>query len=298
MYCNNAMTDWDDLRHFLAASRTGSLNGAAQRLGVDPATVGRRVARLETSLKTTLFSRASTGLKLTSAGAQLAEIAQSAESAMARASLIGDANVAGGSVRVSASEGFGAAILAPALPALRAQRPGLRVELAAQSPFLSPSKREADIAVTLSPPNATRLRVEKLCDYQLGLFASAAYLAKAGAPRRIEDLVNHEMVGYVDDLLYAPELRYLDEVHAGLRASLTSSSIRAQEEIVRAGGGIGVLPCFLAGGLKRVLKSRVMLERRFWLSTHRDVADIARVRGVCDWLRGLVNAAAPRLAPD
>jgi DNA-binding transcriptional LysR family regulator len=290
--------DWDDLRHFLAAYRAGSLNAAAQRLGVDPATVGRRIARLETSLKATLFSRAATGLKLTAAGAQLADIAAQAESTMEAAALIGDADVAGGSVRISTSEGFGSAILAPALPALHARRPGLRIELAAQSEFLSPVKREADIAVTLSAPHAARLVVETLCDYQLGLYAAPAYLDRAGTPKRLEDLTGHTIVGYVDDLLYAPELRYLDEVHPHLRAALASSSIRAQEEIVRAGGGVAVLPCFMAAGLTRILKPKVKLERRFWLSTHRDVAETARVRQVCDWLRALVKAEARRLAPD
>ena len=65
------MYDWDDLRIFIAAARAGSLGGAAQRLGVDAATVGRRVARLESALKSTLVVRSTTGLQLTAAGAQL-----------------------------------------------------------------------------------------------------------------------------------------------------------------------------------------------------------------------------------
>ena len=55
------MFDWDDLRVFLAAARSGSLTAAAQQLGIDPATVGRRNARLESALKSTLFIRSATG---------------------------------------------------------------------------------------------------------------------------------------------------------------------------------------------------------------------------------------------
>lgn len=290
-----AMYDWDDLRIFLAAARAESLSGAAQRLVIDAATVGRRLSRLEASLKATLFTRSPGGLGLTAAGQHLLEAAIQAEAAMEAAGRATEGDVVGGIVRLSVAEGFGAAIVAPGLPAFRAAHPGLRIELAAQSGFLSTSKREADIAVTLSAPSSKRILVEPLTEYALGLFAAPDYLARAGAPRTIAALRNHEMVGYIDDLLYAPELRYLDEVLPQLMPTLTSSSIRAQREIVAAGGGIAVLPFFLASGLKRVLPDKVKLTRRFWLSTHRDVADTARVRAVRDWLKQEVQRNARRL---
>lgn len=292
------MHDWDDLRVFLSAERTGSLNAAAQKLGIDAATVGRRLARLETALKATLFARSATGLKLTAAGAQLLEIARDAEAAMELAGRIGETDVGGGAVRIGAPEGFGTAFLAPALPALRTKRPNLRIELAAQTSVLSATKREIDLGVTLSPPHAARLIVEPLTDYQLGLFASPAYLKKAGQPQEIADLLSHTMVGYIEDLVPSPELRYLDEIHPSLSLALASSSIRAQEEIVRNSGGIAVLPCFIAHGLVRILPAQVRLTRRFWLSVHRDVADTARVRIVKNWLRGLVKARRRDLLPS
>ena len=39
--------DWDDMRVFLAVARSESLSGAGKALRLDPATVGRRIARLE-----------------------------------------------------------------------------------------------------------------------------------------------------------------------------------------------------------------------------------------------------------
>jgi len=281
------MFDWDDLRVFLAAARSGSLTSAAQQLGIDAATVGRRTARLESALKSTLFIRSATGLQLTAAGARLLELGLNAEDAMASAAKAGEADVVGGTVRLSVAEGFGTAILAPALPSLQAQRRGLRIELAATAGFLSPTKREVDLAVTLSAPSSSRVVVEPLTDYRLGLYASREYLAELGQPRSLPELERHRLVGYVEDLIYAPELRYLDEVRPGLRPSLSSSSINAQQKIIAAGGGIGILPCFLAGDLVRVLPE-VVLTRRFWISTHREVASTARVRAVRDWLKKLV----------
>ena len=49
--------DWDDLRVFLAVARTESLSAAGKRLKIDPATVGRRVTRLEESTKARLLSK-------------------------------------------------------------------------------------------------------------------------------------------------------------------------------------------------------------------------------------------------
>ncbi|MFS0709033.1 LysR family transcriptional regulator [Brevundimonas phoenicis] len=291
------MFDWDDLRVFLAAARAGSLATAAQRLGVDAATVGRRVARLETALKSTLLVRSAAGLHLTATGAQLLERALDAESAMEAAGRVTQPDLIAGAVRISASEGFGGAVLAPALPGLLAAHPGLNVELAASSGFLSPSRREVDMAITLSPAAGPRLIVEPLTTYQLALYAAPEYLERHGAPDTIDDLNRVDMVGYVDDLIYASELHYLDEIRPHLRPRLASSSIRAQRDMVAASGGIGVLPCFLAEGLTRVLANEVLIERRFWLSTHREVHGTARLKTVRRWIKALCQDQARRLAP-
>lgn len=290
------MFDWDDLRYFLAAVRAGSFSAAAQRTGVDTATVSRRIARLETALKATLFVRSATGLQVTSAGSRLLEAGLKAETAMHAAARSGDPEAAGGTVRISVAEGFGAQVLAPALPAFRKARPTLRIELAANAGFLSPTRREVDLAVTLSCPTDGRLLVEPLTDYQLAVYSSPEYLADTGPLDSTEDLQGRQIVGYVDDLLYSPELRYLDEVAPGLEVALASSSIRAQREIIQAGGGVGVLPCFLAEGLVRVAPD-VLLRRRFWVSTLREVAASARVRAVRSWLQALASAHSRDLLP-
>jgi DNA-binding transcriptional LysR family regulator len=290
------MFDWDDVRVFIAAARAGSLSGAAARLSIDAATVGRRMARLEAALKSTLVVRSASGLQLTAAGAQLLQVGLQAESAMDAAIRIPQMDTVSGTVRISASEGFGGVVLAPALADLHAARPGLRIELAASSGFLSPSRREVDMAITLSAPDSARLIVEPLTPYQLALYAAPAYLAARTGPENVEALSGHDIVGYVDDLIYAPELRYLDEIRPDLTPHLASSSIRAQRDIIAGGGGIGVLPCFLAEGLERVLPE-VLLERRFWLSTHRELHDTARLRAVRAWVKSLSARNRDRLSP-
>lgn len=153
------------------------------------------------------------------------------------------------------------------------------------------------MAITLSPADSPRLIVEPLTTYQLALYAAPEYLERHGAPDTIDDLSRVDMVGYVDDLIYAPELHYLDEIRPLLRPRLASSSIRAQRDMVAAGGGIGVLPCFLAEGLTRVLADSVLIERRFWLSTHREVHGTARLKTVRRWIKALCQDQVRRLAP-
>lgn len=290
------MFDWDDARVFAEAARSGTLGRASDRLGMDAATVGRRVARLETALKATLVVRDRSGLRLTAAGSQFLKSIETAERALTEGEQAVRPDTVSGTVRISASEGFGTAMLAPALPRLLSEGRGIRIELAANSGFLSPSSREVDLAITLSQPDAARLVTTPLTDYQLALYAHPAYLAAHGTPETITDLNHHVMTGYVEDLIYAPELNYLDEVSAGLHARLASSSIRAQQEIIGSGGAIGVLPCFMANGLTRILP-QILLQRRFWLSIHHDLADTARIRTVTRWIKALCEDQEEQLNP-
>jgi len=294
------MLDWDDLRVFLASARTGSFKEGARQLALDPTTVARRVQRLEDSFRTTLFVRTRRGLKLTAAGSDLLEASQGVEAAVGRLTAAESFAGSMGVVRLSASEGFGAHVLAPAVPALLAARPGLSLELVANAGFLSASSREVDIAVTLGPPASSRLAVERLTDYALGLYGASAYLAEHGRPRTLEDLTGHAFVGYIDDLIYASELRYLRDVHPGLRARATSSSIRAQLELARAGAGLCVLPHFMARrvqGLEPVLPALVELTRTFYVSVHHELQESLRIRVVRDWLLATVKAQASLLRP-
>lgn len=293
------MYNWDDLRIFLSVARHKSLQGAADQLGLDATTVGRRVARLEQALNCTLIARGRQAQLLTANGKRLFEAASRVEMATEDVrTAVGETG--SGVVRISTSEGFGTAILAPAVPQLLAKRPKLQLEIVAMPGFLSPAMREVDIAVTLGRPDDARLEIERLTEYTLGLYASQAYLDRQGRPANAEDLRRHIVVGYIDDLLYANELRYLDDVLPGLKPSISSSSIRAQQEMIARDCGIGVLPCFMAEtapGLVRVLAKDVSIVGTFWLSARRDLLQTARVRQVRRWIGETVAAQRTILLP-
>ncbi len=116
-----------------------------------------------------------------------------------------------GIVRIGAPEGFGSMFLAPRLGRLLDEHPDLDVEILTLPRFPSLATREADIIVTLDPPEQGRYIASRLTDFTYGLFASRAYLRRHGAipkPSRSRPRV----AGYLDDFLPSPQLRYRDEL--------------------------------------------------------------------------------------
>lgn len=294
--------DWDDLRYFLSVARAGRLTVAARRLGADHATVSRRITALEQSLKAKLFERRPNGYLLTAQGERLLANAEAIETqALAAQSEIGGADLSlSGAVRIGAPDGLGSMFLASRISALAERYPELEIQLVAMSRIPSLSKREADIAISLNPPREGRIVARKLGDYDLALYASAAYLAATAPIVSVQDLFDHRIVGYIDNLIYTPELDYLDEVAKGLRPRIQSSSILAQLAATQAGAGVCVLPRFMAAsaGLQRVLPDVVTLTRSFWLIVHADLRDVARIRATMDFLVREIRAARDVLQPQ
>ncbi|HEY0270842.1 MAG TPA: LysR family transcriptional regulator [Sphingomonas sp.] len=287
--------NWDDMRVFLALARSGTLAAAARATAQNATTIGRRLQRLETALGATLFELGPRGHLLTDAGNRLLAHAEAMEAGAraVREEAEGGAGLAG-TIRVSASEGFGTHIVASRLAGFAAAHPGMAVDLIASTGFLNPSRREADIAIMLARPRGGPLIAAKLTDYRLGVYAAHHYLESEGGIATVEELRRHRLVGYVPDLIYAPELRYLAEIDERLEPSLRSSSINAQAGMIARGAGCGILPCFIGDslpGLTRVLRAEVAIERGFWLVVHRDMRRVARVEAFIGWLRAEVASA-------
>lgn len=289
---------WDDLRHFLAVSRAGQLARAAAGLGVDATTVGRRLRRLEKALGQTLFEQTQEGQTLTEAGEQLLLKAEAIEREVRAIEASPEAGQhLAGSIRLSVSEGFGTWFVAHHLASFAAAHPKLRIDLVASSGFLNPSRREADVAILLARPRKGPLFTRKLTDYRLRLYAARSYLAARGPVPNVEALRGHPLIGYVPDLLYAPELRYLAEIAPALEPRIRSTSINAQNRLVASGAGIAVLPCFIGDAdahLVRVLDD-ISVTRSFWLVTHADTRQLPRVDAFVAWLTELAGARQPRL---
>ena len=283
--------NWDDVRIFLAVARNGQILGAAKALGLNHATVARRLSALEQAIGSRLFMRRTNGTELTAQGEQFLVHAEAMESAGLAAAEAVDANSEiEGIVRIGAPDGFGVAFLAPRLHELVERHPLLRIELVPVPRAFSLSRREADIAVTLERPREGRLVARKLTDYSLGLYASRAYLERHGTPASLDELRFHRLVGYVEDLLYTASLDYTAAFSTEWRSQIAVSSAMGQTEAVRWGAGIGILHAFMASrddDLVHILPQHA-LKRAYWTVLHEDFRTIKRVTLVSDFLSEIV----------
>jgi DNA-binding transcriptional LysR family regulator len=292
------MMDWDDLRVFLAVARTESLSAAGRRLKIDPATVGRRITRLEEATKARLFTKSPQGYALTEEGARLLPHAETAERATlgATESLSGPGGLTG-LIRLGAPDGCANYLLPQILARICDANPGLEVQIVALPRVFNLSKREADMAIAVSRPEAGRLTVQKLTDYRLHLAASREYLGKAPPIRSPQDLTAHRIIGYIPDMIFDKELDYLAEIGVG-PATLTSNSVSVQLNWLRHGAGVGVVHDFAlpaVPNLARLLTDRVRLTRSFWLIRHESDARLDRLNRFADQLTREAKAEMARL---
>lgn len=285
--------NWDDIRIFLAVARTGQILAASRRLGLNHATLSRRLTSLEEALETRLFIRRTNGCELTAEGETFLLSAERMETEMLEAQArLGrtDAAIAG-TVRIGAPDGFGVSFLAPRMGRLIERHPELRIQLVPVPRSFSLSSREADIAVTLERPEQGRLVSSKLTDYTLGLYASRSYVDRFGLPVDAEDLKSHRRIGYVEDLIFSQSLNFTGEVMRNWSAGFEISSAIGQTEAVRAGAGVCILHNYIARhypDLVRVLPD-ISITRSYWTIFHESVRDLARVRIVADFLHEIVG---------
>ncbi|MFZ7089825.1 LysR family transcriptional regulator [Primorskyibacter sp. 2E233] len=272
---------WDDLRIFLAVARGESLSAAGRLLRMDPATVGRRVARLEQSMGAALFVKSPQGYALSEAGARMLRHAEEAEQALSLASeaVRGGAEGLSGQIRIGAPDGCANFLLPQVCAAISAENPDLEVQIVALPRVVNLSRREADMAIAVSAPTAGRLAVQKITDYRLHLAASKQYLAQNTPIRAVSDLHDHRITGYIPDMIFDKELDYLGEL--GLtQVPLTSNSVSVQFNWIRQGAGVGIVHDFAlpsAPDLRRILTDEVSLIRSFYLVRHVDDRRLERM---------------------
>ena len=292
------LPDWTDLHYFLELARAGTLSGSARRLGVEHTTVARRIQRLEEQLKTPLFDRRREGYRLTDIGQALLPHAEAMESAMlAAAEQVGGTHgAARGRVRIGAPEVFGTLVIANHLAALLEANPELHLDLLLLPRMANLANREADLVVTLEPPETGRYVVSRLVSVRYYLYAAPSYLGRHGPIRSRDELSRHAFVGYVEDWMLSSGLNFIDELGVVPERRFCCTGMLAQYQAALSGVGLILMPPYAAvdGRLVPVLADSFYAEREFWLVTPADLFKLQRVRVVWDYLRRIAEDE-PRL---
>jgi len=293
---------WDDLKVFLAVARAESLSRAGRLLKLDPATVGRRVARLEASYGAPLFAKSPTGYALTDAGQRLMTHATRAEQAVEDAAddMAGQAAGISGQIRIGAPDGSANFLLPQVCDRIGRANPGLEIQIVALPRLFNLTRREADMVVAVSPPTAGRLTVQKIADYRLHLAASEDYLRDAPPIASLDDLNHHRIIGYIQDMIFDKELDYLGE--AGLtRVDLASNSVAVQMGWIRQGAGVGIMHDFAMPffpGTRKLLTDQLSLTRAFYLVRPADDRRLDRLNRFAQSFCEAIRAEVARLEAE
>ncbi|MBS3785514.1 MAG: LysR family transcriptional regulator [Gammaproteobacteria bacterium] len=298
------MTDsaphWDDLRMFLAVARAESLSTAGTRLKKDPATISRRMQRLEGNLGVRLFNRSPQGYLLTEPGQRLLQHAEAMEQSFINAeqAVADSPDQLRGSIRIGAPDGCASFLLPQVVEQICRENPELEVQIVSLPRIFNLSKREADMAIAVSRPQTGRLIVQPLTDYQLYIAVAKDWIAVNGEPHTLEHLKQHRFVGYIPDMIFDSELDYLSEIGID-PPRLSSNSVVVQLNWARQGAGPAIVHDFalpFAPELVPILRDAISLQRTFYLIRHVDDRQVNRLNRFARLLVDGVRTEAARLA--
>lgn len=278
---------WDAYQLFIDVARGGGLTGAAASSGLSPATIGRRMLELEGQIGRPLFQRSQTGYALTGDGQALFDQLLEMEAAARKVdSWQRDAQGAA-IVRITAGTWVGW-LLSQNMPSICSERDGFRIDLHLAERRASLAHRESDIGIRAFEPEEANLAAIKTGDV-----AYAAYQARNmrfSGPRRWIAVAEEEAIS-----------AYLRWPHQNEREAIavTVSRPRSLHDLVLAGSGIAVLPCFvgdLEPRLERVGEDIAALRHGQWIVMNDIDRHRREIRTVVDRMARLLKSHADLFA--
>ena len=288
--------DWSMAQVFLAVADTGSLSGAARKLGLSQPTIGRQVQTMEAHLGVSLFRRQNKGMALTETGAALLESARAMQTAAAQFQVVaaGGDDGLNGTVRITASLFVAHHILPPVLADLRVLHPEISIDVIASDASENLLFREADIAVRMYRPQQLDVVTRHIGDVRLGLYGARRYLQRRGTPQSDQELMSHDFVGYDRN----------EEIILGFRKAgwdvdrdffkMRCDNQTVYWELVRAGCGLGFSQVSTAEGdaaVQRVANEMKIPTLEVWLTAHEALRRTPRVARVWDVLADALEQA-------
>ncbi len=276
---------WDDLRLFLDVARLGGLSAAARTTGLSAPTLGRRVTALEQQIGEALFVRRQTGYQLTRAGEELLRRAEDVEQAMLSLTRWRDGAVGEQLVRISAGT-WTSAFLARHIDRIWHVSDRVRIEFATAYGKLDIGRRAADIGLRSERPTEPNL-----AGRQLGRVAHALYAGR----QLINGVEAGLFVGVTGEAANIASSRWL-MAHHGDRIAVRGNDMSSVRELVAAGAGLSVFPCFVGDSderLVRVATPIAELATELWLVSHHEDRHRPEIRMVADRIARLLKEHAP-----
>jgi DNA-binding transcriptional LysR family regulator len=250
---------------FLRVVESGSFKKAAELLNVEPSSISRKVAALESRLNVKLLNRSTVRSTPTELGQKyydrLRYIVEEEESL--DEDITSDTNRISGTLRIAAPVDFGAEFVVPLCCELQKKYKELSFEMKLGSSFVNLIENKLDVAVRIGQLPDSNLIAKKMGDIPRVLVASPDYLKAYGAPQTPEDLKNHNFVFYSplqmnSDIEFQNGLKFS---HTKLKSNFMANSVTAIRHLVINGMGIHLGPqWFFSRAIKNGLVTPILTQ--------------------------------------
>lgn len=285
--------DWDDIRYFLAVSRTSSIRRAALELGVNHATVSRRIGQFEKQLGVRLFEKLPTGYVITSAGEEISSLAEHMEgqaNALERKVYGRDMGLTG-KLRVTLPQILATHLIMPDLVQFAHENSGIELDIVTSYEVLNLTKRQADVAIRLiykSQDLPDNLYGRKLVNVHRAVYASAKLMNQR----------QHETIPSAFNWIAKEEDGALPDWAArsfvpAKGSTYLVSDLHTQLAATQNGLGASILHCYIGDqdpGLQRLALKHTEHYGELWILTHGDIRNTPRVRAFTDFITDAIHA--------
>jgi len=287
------LVDWSDLRTFYAVATAGSMNAAAELLGVTQSAISKRLSQLELRLGARLLERLPTGIQLTDAGHEALDHVTT----MMRASQSLENTLKGlearpqGEVKVWSNDGILAYCITPNVPSFLAENPGIRLALLADRYLPRAGPGYADVVLSFDQPKAQEVISFPLATLHYCVFSSREYLDTYGAPTGPLDVGGHRVLNHS---LYTETPGWKEktpQIAALVEPTILTDSSAGLLQATACGAGISVMPSYAARLDSRLTALPIppLASVKVWLSYHETARRVPRIRTVVDWIREIFD---------
>jgi DNA-binding transcriptional LysR family regulator len=287
------LVDWSDLRTFYAVATAGSMNAAADLLGVTQSAISKRLGQLEVRLGTRLLERSPSGIQLTEAGAEALDHVTT----MMRASQSLENTLRGleaktqGEVKIWANDGVLGFCIAPNVASFLAENPGMRLTMLSDRYLPKSGQGYADVVIGFDQPSQADVISFPVATLHYCVFASRDYIATYGAPTGPLDVAQHRVLNH---MLYAQNPGWKDNtahVAALVEPTVITDCSASLLQATAAGAGIAVMPSYAARLDPRLIALPIppMASVKVWLGFHESARRAPRVRTVVTWMRHIFD---------
>lgn len=278
------MTNWDDARIALALSRAGTVRAAAKNLGVNHATVSRRIAALEKQLSARLFELTPSGYVMTVSGQVICKAAAEVEDLLlgSHRRIEGADEDLGGEVHIHIPDIFDDWVCERLAPFLH-QHSKLNITLSSEVSVADLARREADIALRFTSTPPLDMIGKKVSQLPIALYANHSMEIDEIASVDEFPLPVYPWVRWTSRFSESPLEQWTDKACKGASTVTRVVTYKTLTNMIRCGAGIGFLSPWFANNdpeLKCISPVLTEMSMDVWILIHPDLRGVRRINAL------------------